>query len=324
MVNTLNYMTFIDNASTVTLFTLSGFDEMMGHRSTFFSLTLLCYCAIILLNVALILTIVLDENLHEPMYIFLCNLCISGLFGTTGFYPKFLFDLLSHLQVISYAGCLIQTFVIYSSSCGDFVILAVMAYDRYVAICRPLEYHSVMTRQRVAWLVSYPWLSTFSLLTVLIILTSKLRLCGSHIEKLYCANWSIVKLSCTSTTANNISGYTGILFYTGHVTFIVCSYVYLIRSCLKSIEDRGKFMQTCMPHLLSLINVTGALLFEVFYSRYGSTVISQHFQNVMAVQFLVIPPILNPLIYGLKLKQIRNRIMSLCISKRMSLKKTLQ
>ncbi|XP_067115040.1 olfactory receptor 5AN1-like [Osmerus mordax] len=317
-------MTFSDNASTVTWFTLSGFDEMMEHRATFFSLTLLCYCAIILVNVALILTIIFDENLHEPMYIFLCNLCISGLFGTTGFYPKFLFDLLSHLQVISYAGCLIQSFVIYSAACGDFAILAVMAYDRYVAICRPLEYHSVMTRQWVTWLVFYPWLSTFFLLGIQSILTSILRLCGSHIEKLYCANWPTVKLSCTSTTASNIMGYINTLFYAGHIIFIVCSYVYLIRSCLKSIEDRGKFMQTCMPHLLSLINVTGALLFEVFYSRYGSTVISQHFQNFMAVQFLVIPPILNPLIYGLKLKQIRNRIMSLCISKRMSLKKTLQ
>ncbi|XP_046903811.1 olfactory receptor 1030-like [Hypomesus transpacificus] len=306
-------MTFSDNASTVTWFTLSGFDEMMEHRATFFSLSLLCYCAIILVNVALILTIVLDENLHEPMYIFLCNLCISGLLGTTGFYPKFLLDLLSHLQVISYARCLIQSFVIYSSSCGDFVILAVMAYDRYVAICRPLEYHSVMTRQRVAWLVSYPWLSTICLMTVSTILTSKLRLCGSHLEKLYCANWPIVKLSCTSMTVNNIMGYITILFYVGHITFIVCSYVFLIKSCLKSIENRGKFMQTCMPHLLSLINVAVALLFEVFYSRYGSTDVSQNFQNFMAVQFLVIPPILNPLIYGLKLKQIRNRIFSLYV-----------
>ncbi|XP_067113792.1 olfactory receptor 2K2-like [Osmerus mordax] len=307
-------MTFSDNASTVTWFTLSGFDEMMGQRATFFSLTLLCYCAIILVNGALILTIILDENLHEPMYIFLCNLCISGLFGTTGFYPKFLLDLLSHLQVISYAGCLIQTFVIYSSACGDFVILAVMAYDRYVAICRPLEYHSVMTRQRVAWLVSYPWLSTFCLFTVSLVITSRLRLCGSHIEKLYCANWSIVKLSCSSITANNIIGYIAILFYVTHIILIVCSYAYIIRSCLKSIENRGKFMQTCMPHLLSLINVAVALLFDVLYSRYGSADTSQNFQNFMAVQFLVIPPILNPLVYGLKLKQIRNRILSFCMT----------
>ncbi|XP_046903809.1 olfactory receptor 5M11-like [Hypomesus transpacificus] len=306
-------MTFSDNASTVTWFTLSGFDKMMEHRATFFSLTLLCYCVIILVNFALILTIVLDKNLHQPMYIFLCNLCISGLFGTAGFYPKFLFDLLCHLQVISHAGCIIQTFVIYSSSCADVVILAVMAYDRYVAICTPLEYHSVMTKQRITVLVYYPWLSVFFILTVSAILTSKLRLCGSLIEKLYCANWSIVKLSCSSITANNIIGYIAILFYVAHIILIFCSYAYLISSCLKSIEKRGKFMQTCMPHLLSLINVAVALLFDVLYSRYGSADTSQNFQNFMAVQFLVIPPILNPLVYGLKLKQIRNQILSFCM-----------
>ncbi|XP_062312254.1 olfactory receptor 4B13-like [Osmerus eperlanus] len=305
-------MTFSDNASTVTLFTLSGFDEMMEHRATFFSLTLLCYCAIILVNVALILTIILDENLHEPMYIFLCNLCISGLFGTTGFYPKFLLDLLSDLQVISNAGCLTQSFVIYCSACADVVILAVMAYDRYVAICTPLEYHSVMTKQRVTVLVYYPWLSIFCLFSVGIVITSKLRLCGSHIEKLYCTNWSIVKLSCSSITANNIIGYIAILFYVSHIILIVCSYVYLIRTCLKSIEDRGKFMQTCMPHLLSLLNVAVALLFELMYSRFGSSDLSS-FQNFMAVQFLIFPPILNPLIYGLQLTQIRIRMLSFCI-----------
>ncbi|XP_067110294.1 olfactory receptor 2K2-like [Osmerus mordax] len=306
-------MTFVDNASTVTWFTLSGFDEMMGQRATFFSLTLLCYCAIILVNVALILTIILDENLHEPMYIFLCNLCISGLFGTTGFYPKFLLDLLSDLQVISNAGCLTQSFVIYCSACADVVILAVMAYDRYVAICTPLEYHSVMTKQRVTVLVYYPWLSIFCLFSVGIVITSRLRLCGSHIEKLYCTNWSIVKLSCSSITANNIIGYIAILFYVAHIILIVCSYVYLIRTCLKSIEDRGKFMQTCMPHLLSLLNVAVALLFELMYSRFGSSDLSQSFQNFMAVQFLIFPPILNPLIYGLQLTQIRIRMLSFCI-----------
>ncbi|XP_062312258.1 olfactory receptor 1D2-like [Osmerus eperlanus] len=305
-------MTYSDNASTVTWFTLSGFDEMMGQRATFFSLTLLCYCVIILVNVALILTIVLDENLHEPMYIFLCNLCISGLFGTTGFYPKFLLDLLSDMQVISHAGCLTQSFVIYCSACADVVILAVMAYDRYVA-CRPLEYHSVMTKQRVTVLVYYPWLSIFCLFSVAIVITSKLRLCGSHIEKLYCANWLIVKLSCSSITANNIIGYIGILFYVVHILLIICSYAYLIRSCLKSIEKRGKFMQTCMPHLLSLINVAVALLFELMYSRFGSSDLSQSFQNFMAVQFLIFPPILNPLIYGLQLTQIRIRMLSFCI-----------
>ncbi|XP_046903790.1 olfactory receptor 2AT4-like [Hypomesus transpacificus] len=300
----------MDNTSTV--FTLSGLDMTTDYRTTLFSLTLMCYCVIIMVNVALILTIVLDENLHEPMYIFLCNLCISGLLGTSGFYPKFLLDLLYHSNVISYAGCLIQAFVIYSSACSDFSILAVMAYDRYVAICRPLQYHSVMTKQWVTQLVSYPWLSTCCLFTAAYTLTSTLRLCGSHIDRLYCDNWSIVKLSCTSTIPNNIIGYIAIVFYFGHFIFIVCSYVYLIRSSVKSIESKAKFMQTCLPHFLSLFNVTVALLFDVLYTRYGSRDLPQSLQNFLAIEFLVVPPILNPLIYGLRLTRVQNRILRLC------------
>ncbi|XP_046903796.1 olfactory receptor 8I2-like [Hypomesus transpacificus] len=302
-------MTLENNVSVITVFTLSGLGETVDYRTTLFSLTLLYYIVIILVNVALILTIVLDENLHEPMYIFLCNLCISGLLGTAGFYPKFLLDLLSFHQVISYAGCFIQAFVIYSSACGDFSILAVMAYDRYVAICTPLEYHSVMTKQRVTQLAFYPWIINFSFFTISFTMTSTLKLCGAYIERLYCSNWSIVKLSCTSTVPNDIIGYIMIFFYFGHFIFILCTYTYLVKSCLKSIEDRGKFMQTCMPHLISLFNVSIALFFDVLNNRYSSTHLPQSFQNFMAIEFLVVPPILNPVIYGLKLTQLRNRIL---------------
>ncbi|XP_076730836.1 olfactory receptor 6N1-like [Maylandia zebra] len=111
--------------------------------------SLLCYCIICLVNVSLIVIIILDSNLHEPMYILLCVFCINALYGTAGFFPKFLWDLLSDVHLISYYGCLIQTQVIYSSACSELSILALMAYDRYVAICQPLKYHSIMSKQRV-------------------------------------------------------------------------------------------------------------------------------------------------------------------------------
>ncbi|XP_076730838.1 olfactory receptor 5AR1-like [Maylandia zebra] len=111
--------------------------------------SLFCYCIICLLNVSLIVIIILDSNLHESMYILLCVFCINALYGTAGFFPKFLWDLLSDVHLISYYGCLIQTKVIYSFLCGELSILALMAYDRYVAICQPLKYHSIMSKQRV-------------------------------------------------------------------------------------------------------------------------------------------------------------------------------
>ncbi|XP_070771133.1 olfactory receptor 52D1-like [Enoplosus armatus] len=298
------------NATVLSAFSLSGLnDTTEKHRVLLFSVTLLCYSVILLVNCALIVTIILEEKLHEPMYIFLCNLCLNSLYGTAAFYPKFLFDLLSDTHVISYAGCLLQIFVIYSYVATDFSILTLMAYDRYVAICRPLEYHSVMTKDKVGLLVCFSRLVPFLSLTILVIMTSKLELCGSHIEKLYCENWSIVKLSCNSITTNNIVGFIIIFFYFGHDLFIVCSYVQLVKSALKSKESRRKFMQTCVPHLLCLLNVTVALLFDLMYARYGSSSVPQSVKNFMAIQFLIIPPFLNPIIYGLKLSQVRSKVL---------------
>ncbi|XP_054471789.1 olfactory receptor 52D1-like [Anoplopoma fimbria] len=301
------------NATILSTFSLLGLDDTTTkHRMTLFSLTLLCYGVILLVNGALIVTIIFEEKLHEPMYIFLCNLCINSLYGTAAFYPKFLYDLWSNTHVISYTGCLLQVFVIYSYCATDLSILALMAYDRYVAICRPLEYHSVMTKQNALLMVCFSRLIPLLCKAVVVIMTSQLKLCGSHIEKLYCENWSILKLSCGSITTNSIVGFIVIVFYFGHDLFIVCSYVQLVKSVLKSRKGRRKFMQTCVPHLLCLFNVSVALLFDLMYARYGSSSVSQGVKNFMAIQFLMIPPILNPIIYGLKLTQVRNSFLSLC------------
>ncbi|XP_047457292.1 olfactory receptor 6N1-like [Mugil cephalus] len=293
-------------------FSLSGFGATVNYRVPLFSLSLLCYCAILLVNVSLILTIVLDHTLHEPMYAFICNLCINGLYGTAGFYPKFFSDLLSDIHIISYAGCLLQIYVIYSYAMVDYSILALMSYDRYVAICRPLEYHSMMSVPRVSVLVSLTWLVPLSAEALMISLTSRLKLCGSHIQKLYCENWSVVKLACGSAVANSTVGLFFISFYCGHALFIVCSYVQLVKSALKSKESRSKFTRTCVPHLFCLLNVTAALLFDLMYARYGATSVPQNVRNFMAIQFLIFPPVLNPVIYGLILTKIRNRMIYLC------------
>ncbi|XP_035532708.1 putative olfactory receptor 13C6 [Morone saxatilis] len=169
----------MDNVSLITMFFLSGLNETMNYRITLFCLTLLCYCFILLVNVSLIVTIILDKHLHEPMYILLCTFCMNGLFGTTGFYPKFLWDLLSPVHVISYSGCLVQALVIYSFALGDLSILAVMAYDRYVAICRPLQYHSIMSKQRLIKLVCYSWITPICVMAINIFLTSRVKLYGA-------------------------------------------------------------------------------------------------------------------------------------------------
>ncbi|XP_042282618.1 olfactory receptor 6C1-like [Thunnus maccoyii] len=310
----------MDNVSVVRIFILSGINETMNYRLTIFSLTLLYYCVILFVNISLIMIIILDENLHEPMYILLCNFCINGLYGTTGFYPKFLLDLLWSSQEISYSGCLFQAFIVYSFACSELSILAVMAYDRYLAICRPLHYHSLMTKRRLSQLSCFSWLTPFCIISTSILLTSRLRLCGSNIQKLFCVNWVIVKLACsdTDTVSNSVIAYATIFIYVSHGFFIIWTYMHLIKKCVRSTEDRAKFMQTCVPHLVSLITFLIVIIFDLMYMRFGSRDLPQSLQNFIAIEFLLIPPFMNPLIYGFKLTKIRNRILGLVYVKRKS------
>ncbi|XP_034431094.1 olfactory receptor 1019-like [Hippoglossus hippoglossus] len=305
----------MDNVSVIKMFYLSGLSETMNYRSVLFSLTLLCYCVILLVNITLIVTIILDKNLHEPMYILLCAFCMNGLYGSTGFFPKFLWDLLSPVHVISYSGCLVQVHVLYSFVGSDLSSLAVMAYDRYVAICRPLQYHTIMSKQRLMKLVCFSWFTPFCIMAINICLTSRLKLCSPYIARLFCVNWIIVALACfpAETMVNNLAAYITIIFYVFHGVFIVWSYIYLIRTCVNSIENRAKFMQTCVPHLFSLITFIFTILFDLMNIRFGSKKLPQPFKNFIAIEFLVIPPLMNPLIYGFKLTKIRNRLRKLLL-----------
>ncbi|XP_036379201.1 olfactory receptor 1468-like [Megalops cyprinoides] len=304
----------MDNISYFTILSLSEPNAVKSVKHIYFAFCLILYILIISCNLILIIIIILEKTLHEPMYIFLCNLCINGLYGTAGFYPKFLSDLISDSHLTSYSGCSLQAFVIYSSVMCEFTTLSVMAYDRYVAICRPLDYHSVMTNSTLVKLLVFSWLCPTFCMGTAIILTSRLRLCGSHIDKLYCDNWSMVKLSCEPTIINNLFGIIVILMYVFLVILIICSYSKLIVDCMKSIESKNKFLHTCLPHLLSLLNFTIALLFDTMYTRFGSMDLPQTLRDFLALEFLVIPPVFNPFIYGLKLTEVRKRALRALIN----------
>ncbi len=303
----------MDNVSIVRVFVLSGLNETFNHRVSLFTFTLLYYCLILFFNLSLIVIIIFDANLHEPMYIFLCNFFMNGVYGTTGFYPKFLLDLLSSSQEISYEGCLLQAFIMYSFACADLSILAVMAYDRYLAICRPLRYHSLMTKRRLSQLVCFSFLTPFCIFSINVVLTSRLSLCGSSIRRILCVNWIIVKLACPGgdTFPNSVVAYFTIFLYVGHGLFITWTYMHMIITCMKSKDDRVKFMHTCVPHLVSLITFVVTIVFDLMYMRFGATDLPQSLQNFIAIEFLLIPPFINPLIYGFKLTKLRNRILGL-------------
>ncbi|XP_041919018.1 olfactory receptor 6N2-like [Alosa sapidissima] len=295
----------MENVSTFKFFILSGLQDSGVYKPLYFLLAFVLYILIIIVNLTLIFIVTVDKSLHEPMYIFICNLCANGLYGTVGFYPKFLLDLQSDIHMISYSWCLLQTYVIYSSALCEMSVLTVMSYDRYVAICRPLQYHSILTARAVSKLLvlawSYPLLSS----AIVILLTSRIPICRSYIHKLFCDNPSMLMLGCYKAKANQVWSMVVITVYLIQFVLTLVSYAHIVKICISSSEGRTKFSKTCVPHLVVMVIYIVTALFDVFYSWDGSLHLPIGVRNALAIQFLILPPLLNPLIYGLQLPQIR-------------------
>ncbi|XP_029964519.1 olfactory receptor 2G6-like [Salarias fasciatus] len=301
-------MLALNNSDVV--FELEGLNSTPALRHVFFSLALTSYLLTVAVNLMLVVTVCLHPALHQPIYIFVCNLCVNGICGASCFYPKMMHDLRTRVHAITYGGCLGQMFVIYTYVFCEFTSLTVMAYDRYVAICRPLRYRVLMTARRVATLLLLTW--AFSMLEAAagITLTAMLPVCGRRVRNMFCTNWEVVKLSCSDTTANNIYGLALTVSHVLQTALILVSYGHLVRAAVRSRADRRKFVQTCLPHLVTLLVFTGSLVFEVMYARYGGAGALQPLRNALAAEFLVVPPLVNPAIYGMNLQQIRIRILN--------------
>ncbi|XP_075706000.1 olfactory receptor 52D1-like [Rhinoderma darwinii] len=290
-----------------------GFGEMANSRYLYGVISLSMYMMIVLFNCSVIATVVLNKSLQEPMYISISVLCVNGVYGSSTFLPNLFVDLFFKIDSISYIGCVTQVFCIHTYVGCEMTILTIMAYDRYVCICNPLRYNNIMTITSVAKLVISAWIYTIVLVSIHIVLTIRLPLCDRVILKIYCDNWSIVRLSCVDTMINNGFGlFIASTFITLMPILIICSYIQILRASIKSSMDfRAKALQTCTPHLITITNYTSNLLFELFMYRFIPTEFSYELRTVMSVQLLIGPPVLNPLIYGMKVKEIRIRIVQL-------------
>lgn len=298
----------LNNSELVLL--LHGLNDSLANPLLYFSLALTSYMIIIFVNLIIIATICMEKTLHQPIYIFLCNLCFNGICGATSFYPKVLHNMVVESAAITYSGCMTQLFAVYNYVFCEFTSLTVMAYDRYLAICRPLHYHALMTSQKVVQLLLLTWCISLLETGVGMVLTARLPLCGRHLLKPFCTNWEVVKLSChVDTTVNNIYGFIIMVSHVIQTGLIVVSYAHLVGAALRSHADRRKFVQTCLPHLITLLVFTACLVFDSLYSRYGSVYHLQALQNILSTEFLVVPPLMNPIIYGINLQDIRRKIL---------------
>ncbi|XP_006008295.3 olfactory receptor 2K2-like [Latimeria chalumnae] len=264
-------------------------------------------------NIVLIAVIILEEGLHEPMYICLSNLSVNELFGSCSLLPHLMANLLSETHTVSYTGCFVQIFCLYTYGNVELIILTVMAYDRYVAICNPLRYCTTMTKAKVSKLLAIAWLYTSAAVLITIALSVRLPLCGSTIEKLYCDNVSIMKLSCVKPSISNIYGIIAIVIDVGMPLIVILySYLQILNVCLKiSKEARAKAFHTCGTHLLTFVSFVIGALFVLIGNRVNSKAVPAFVNVILSLEFLVIPPLINPIIYGVRTEQIRTTIRNL-------------
>ncbi|CAB1348841.1 unnamed protein product, partial [Coregonus sp. 'balchen'] len=233
----------------------------------------------------LMLVIYLESSLHKPMYIFLFNLAVNGLIGSLSVCPKIMDNLVFFCNV--YATC-------------AYVILAVMAYDRYVSICKPLQYHSIMTPSNVKMLLTLVYFIPITMLAFQMFITSRLPVCNYNINKLFCDESALSNLYGICLIASLV-----VLPF----VLVGLSYVKIILVCLKaSKESRKKAFNTCAPHLITFINFSTAILFSVIYNRHST--VNREVNILISVQFILFPPLVHPIIYGIRTKEIRT-----CITK---------
>ncbi|XP_034459575.1 olfactory receptor 11A1-like [Hippoglossus hippoglossus] len=304
------------NSSHVSYFTLAAYDS--GLLRHLFFIALIClYVVILCANVLLIVVICMNRSLHEPMYVFLCSLFVNELYGSTGLFPLLLLQILSDVHTVSRPLCFLQIFCLYTYANVEFCNLAVMSYDRYLAICCPLQYNTRMTVNRVALLIALIWLFPFLEVAVMICLSAPLQLCGNIINKVYCDNYNVVKLACSDTSVNNIYGIIYSTIIVGGVIFSVFfTYVKILKICLSgSKQTRQKAFSTCTPHLVSLLNFCFGGMFEVFQSRFNMRSVPNALRVFLSLYWITCQPLFSPVIYGLNLTKIRILCKSLLVGK---------
>ncbi|XP_055051419.2 olfactory receptor 6N1-like [Misgurnus anguillicaudatus] len=294
----------------ITYFSFMLFKNLGHLRYALYNLGFLLYCVIIILNVLIIFAICLERTLHQPMYILISCLSINSLYGTGAFFPRVLSDLLSDTHTISPEACLIQSFVLFSYVTNEFATLMLMAFDRFVAISKPLQYHNIITLRVLTVLIFIHWIFPMLCLAISGILTARLTMCGNKLWKVYCHNFEIVKLSCTNGLILNVWGFFMlIIFVVMPLCLILYSYVKILIICQRSSSQfRSKAYQTCIPHIVVLLNFSIGIISEVTLSRLVNLEMPTGLSVIISLEFLVVPPILNPLVYALNFTDIRKKM----------------
>ncbi|XP_023117688.2 olfactory receptor 51E2-like [Amphiprion ocellaris] len=307
-------------------FMFRGFPELQKHRWLLALLFSASYLLVLLGNSLVVYVIRSVASLHSPMYLLVCLLCVVDVLVATAIIPNMLLGFLFDWDHISLAGCLTQMFFTHFLSSVESTLLLAMALDRYVAICKPLRYTEIIDSSMLAKLLLFTLLRSISIMATLVGLAGSLRFCGSNvIRHCYCDHMALVSLACSSTSRNSAAGLAVIICFVGvDIPLIFFSYMKIISVVLRAAagEDRRKAFHTCGTHLMVMMcfYLVGSV---TFLSHNLNIPIPTDANSVMGVMYILLPATVNPIIYGVRTKEIRNgflRILNLRAKTIMSVK----
>ncbi|KAM5180491.1 olfactory receptor 52E8-like [Mantella aurantiaca] len=291
-------------------FLLLGLLELETFRYPYCIFSTVVYLSIILLSSVIVYIVVTEESLHEPMFILICNLVLNGIFGSSSFFPKLFVDLITSSKTISRIPCILQIHSLMTFTFYEIFTFALMAYDRYLAVCQPLRYITLMTLEMVMKISIGSLIFCFSGVLVAVILSARLPLCGNQIKSIFCDNMSFFILSCVDSSVNNIYGATGTLIFLS-VTMIVIfySYVRIFVECWAiSKEAHKKAIHTLLMHLINFSVFLVGLFFVFVRHRLSNSDLPISVHILLSICLVVVPPLLNPFIYGVRTRSLRKKI----------------
>ncbi|XP_034278690.1 olfactory receptor 14A16-like [Pantherophis guttatus] len=295
----------MENESRISEFLLHGFPDTEELRIIHIVVFLIIYLVAIIENLIIITVIVYSHQLHSPMYFFLVNLSLQDLGSISVTVPKSMLNSLMNTEAITYSGCLCQVFFFVFFIMSHFFLLGVMAYDRYVAICKPLHYEMIMNKKACIQMATTVWMGAlfWSMLHMGNLVT--LEFCSRIINQFFCEIPQLLKISCSKfyvavEQALIFASSLGFVYY-GLIAF---SYVQIFRTVLRipSTQGKQKAFSTCLPHLIVICLFMACGTFA--YMRPTSS--SQSTSNILiSLFYCVMPPVMNPLVYSMRNKELK-------------------
>ncbi|XP_071361910.1 olfactory receptor 8G17-like [Trachinotus anak] len=297
---------------------MEGYSVTKNSMYPVFFMFFISYIVIIVMNVGISLLIFIDKNLHQPMYLLFCNLSLSDIIGSTNILPRLLSDILRppSERLISYYECVVQAFTTQLFGTTSHTVLMIMTYDRYLAICNPLRYATIMTNKMLIKLTVSAWGVAFVLVGILLGLTIRLNRCRTMIMNPYCDNASLFKLSCESVFINNVYGLTfTVVLLTASIGSMILTYAKIIVVCLtrKNKTLNTKALKTCSTHLIAYLIMLFSGMMPIVLHRFPQY---SGYRKLSTILFFIVPGSLNTVIYGIQSKEIRKFLSEMCKSKK--------